>query len=311
MRIGIDSYSFHIALAAGRYDVFRTLDWLAAQGFSGIQLNINGPAGRFLGADPADTAHVARVRQRLSELGFFAEIGGRLATDPTTVAAQLRLAAAVGADVLRTLVGFTGSLAHTIALTRTAVEQVLPLARELGVRLAIENHEDVTAAELRALLDAIDDPFVGACLDTGNDLVVYGDPVAAARALAPRAISTHLKDHRLLRVGGVVYSVGTPLGAGDINLAEILAIIRASSPLDRLLLQNTLGYAAPLNPFHRLDLRPTSDYANLPTYDSAAALRADHLYLDLQDLSPVELQALAAQQEETLVRDLAHLRRLL
>lgn len=311
MKIGLDTFSFHIVLAAGRYDVFRALDWLAGLGFAGVQLNINGPHGRFLGADPNDAAHVSRVRQRLAGLGFFAEIGGGHATDATLVTRQLELAAAVGADVLRTVIGFHGSIAETIARTRAAMAQVLPLARRLGVRIAIENHEDVTAAELRALLDALDDPFIGACLDTGNDLVVYGDPLEAARLLAPRAISTHIKDQKLLRVAGTVYSAGVPLGKGDVDLPAILPVIVRESKLDRILIQNTTGYAAPLNIFQRPDLQPPHHYPNVPAYDSPDAARTAGIHLAIDSLKSADLQALAEQQNRDLTDDLRYLRQLL
>ncbi|MCP5529816.1 MAG: sugar phosphate isomerase/epimerase [Opitutaceae bacterium] len=310
MKIGIDTFSFHIALAAGRYDVFRTLDWLAQQGFSGVQLNINGPQGRFLGGDPDDAAHVRRVRTHLETLGFFAEIGGGHATDAALVARQLELAAEVGADTLRTVIGFHGTIDQTIAEARAAMTEVLPLARRLGVRIAIENHEDVTAAELRQLLEAIDDPLIGACLDTGNDLVVYGDPVEAARALAPRTISTHIKDQKLVRVAGTIYSAGTALGAGDIDLPAILPVISSTAPVDRILIQNTTGYAAPLNKFQRPDLQPAENYANIPIYESAATLREAGLYLDLENLPPADLHALAARQEQDIRKDLNYLRAL-
>ncbi|HRJ47533.1 MAG TPA: sugar phosphate isomerase/epimerase family protein [Opitutaceae bacterium] len=308
MRLGLDSFSFHIALAAGAYDLFRTLDWMAARGLSGLQININGPRGRFLSGEPTDAAHLRRVRQALAQKGFFAEIGGGHATDAALVSRQLELAAAIGADVLRTVIGFHGTLAATIGETRTAMEEVLPLARRLGVRIAIENHEDVTAAELRELLDTLDDPFVGACLDTGNDLVVYGDPLTAARALAPRAFTTHLKDHRLARVAGAVYSIGVPLGAGDIDLPAIITEIRRASPLDRLLIQDTTGYASVLNPFKRTDLRPPHAYPGVPAYATPAEAAQAGLILRLDDLSPKELTALAAQQEQNLAHDIAYLR---
>ncbi len=311
MRLGLDSFSFHLALAAGAYDLFRTLDWMEAQGLSGLQININGPRGRFLSGEPTDASHLRRVRRALESKGFFTEIGGGHATDAALVARQLELAAAIGADVLRTVIGFHETIHATIERTRAAMEMVLPLAHRLGVRIAIENHEDVTAAELRQLIDALDDPFIGACLDTGNDLVVYGDPLAAARDLAPRAFTTHLKDHRLARVAGTVYSIGMPLGTGDIDLPPILDVIRRESALDRILIQDTTGYASVLNPFKRADLRPPHDYPGIPAYTTSAEAAQAGLILRLDDLPPHELITLAAQQEHHLLQDIALIRRLL
>lgn len=310
MKVGIDSYSFHIQLAAGRYDVFRTLDWVAEHQLAGIQLNINGPRGRFLGADPTDTAHVDRVRRRAAELGLFLEVGGAHITDVPLIERQLHLAAALGADTLRTVVGFRDSIATTIDLASDAVALILPLARQLGVRIAIENHEDVTARELRTLLDTIADPVIGACIDTGNDLVVYGDPLTATRQLAPHAMSTHFKDHKLVRVGGTVHSVGVPLGSGDIDLVAILAVIHRETRLDRILIQDTTGYSAPLNPFNRPDLQSATDYPGIPAFANVAELVAAGYRLNLEGLPPDALAALAAQQDENLDHDMACIRRL-
>lgn len=310
MRLGLDSFSFHIALAAGTYDLFRTLDWMEAQGFAGLQININGPHGRFLGGEPSDAAHVRRVREAFTRKGFFAEIGGR-DTSPAMLEWQLRLCAEVGADVLRTLLVYQGTLEKTFDQTRRDLEASLPLARSLGVRIALENHEDVTAAELRQFLDLIDDPYLGACLDTGNDLVVYGDPVKAAQQLAPCALSTHVKDHRLARIAGTVHSIGVPLGAGDIDLPTIIAIIRRESRLDRLLIQDTTGYSSLLNPFKRPDLQSSPAYPGLPVYATPAAAAQAGLILRLDDLPPAALAILAAQQERNLGQDIATLRQLL
>jgi 3-oxoisoapionate decarboxylase len=310
MKIGLDTYSFHILLAAGRYDVFRALDWLAEAGFAGWQININGPHGRFLGGDPGDVAHVRRVRRAIEAKGFFVELGG-MRTAPEHVGWQLQLAADLGADVFRTLVVFQHSLDHTMATTRRDLEAVLPLAHRLGVKIALENHEDITAAELRSFLDTMPDSHLGATLDTGNDLVVYGDPVEAARQLAPRAFTTHIKDHRLIRVGGRVYSVGVPLGQGDLPLREQLRTICTMSPLDRVLLQDTSAYSSVLNPFGRADLQPREDYAGVFEFLDAAAAAAAGYRLNLEGLSPEKLKQLAQQQEERILHGHATLRALL
>jgi len=311
MKFGLDSYSFHLALAAGRYDIFRTLDWLENRGFSGLQININGPDGRFLGRDPSDLAHVRRVRTTLEQKGFFAEVGGGHASEPDTVARQLHLAADLGADTLRTVVGFDTSLAHTMDRTRRSLEASLPLARQLGVRIAVENHEDITAAELHELLESIDDPLLGICLDTGNDLVVYGDPLDGARLLAPRAMTTHLKDQKLVRVGATIYSVGVRLGTGDVDLPAILQVIKKESTLDRLLLQNCTGYSAPLNKHHRPDLHPVDRYSGIPSFATAAEARTAGFLLSPDDLTSTELTAAAIKQETEIEQDLSYVRSLI
>ncbi len=310
MKIGLDSFSFHIALAAGEYDIFRTLDWMADLGFNGLQININGPDGRFLGRDPNDASHVKRVRAALEHKGFFSEIGGRR-TSPDMLQWQLQLCADLGADVLRTLVVLKDDLPSTLAQTKQDMDVMLPIAHSLGVKIALENHEDVTAAELRQLLDLEPHPNLGACIDTGNDLIVYGDPLEAAQQLASRALSTHIKDHKLVRVDETIHSVGVPLGTGDIDLPSILKVIVNDSPLDRILIQDTTGYSSTLNKFKRSDLTPSSDYADVPTYTNETELRAAGLHLSLVGLSVEELKTLSTQQEQNIIQDLAFIRGLL
>lgn len=310
MKIGIDTFSFHIALAAGRYDIFRTLDWLEDLGFAGLQININGPDDKFLGADHSDADHLKRVRAAIEKKGFFVEIGGRR-TSPEMLQWQLQLCADIGADTLRTLVVLKDDLASTFAQTKRDMDAILPFAESVNVKIALENHEDITAAELRQFLDTIPHSHLGACVDTGNDLIVYGDPLEAAQQLASRAVSTHIKDHKLVRVGDTIHSVGVPLGTGDIDLPAILKVIATESPLDRILLQDTTGYSSRLNKFDRPDIHPTSDYADAPTYATEADLRIAGHHLNLANLNPEELAKLAEQQEKSIVQDLAYLRSLL
>jgi sugar phosphate isomerase/epimerase len=62
------------------------------------------------------------------------------------------------------------------------------------VPLAIENHKDWTADEMAALMKEKASRWLGVCLDTGNNIALLDDPMATVEALAPYAISTHIKD---------------------------------------------------------------------------------------------------------------------
>ena len=68
-----------------------------------------------------------------------------------------------------------------VSLERTVapLERACEAARSAGLTLAVENHGDLTAAELAWLLDRVD---AGVCFDTANALRV-GDDVLEAAAL--------------------------------------------------------------------------------------------------------------------------------
>jgi sugar phosphate isomerase/epimerase len=76
--------------------------------------------------------------------------------------------------------------------TARALRRAHARARAHGLTLALENHGDVDAGELQALLVAV--PGLTVCLDTANALRVGDDPVALARALAAHVSMVHLKD---------------------------------------------------------------------------------------------------------------------
>lgn len=310
MRLGIDTYSFQAELAAGKYNLFSTLEWMQAQQLCGLQININGPNGRFLGADPSDLDHRKRVRRAIEAVGFFVEVGGGQIIRETEVIRQLQLASDLGADVLRTIMSFETSLEHTLGLARKSLEVCLPIAESLGVRIALENHEDITGSELAGFLQEINHPSLGALLDTGNEFSVYQDPLEAARLLAPYAISTHIKDQKRVLVGDEVCSVGVALGTGDVPLPAIIKLLNQESALDRILLQNTVGYGTPMNRFNRSDLEPAFVSPDIPKYVDRSALEKQGYFFTLETLPESVLNQLADSQMMRLSQDIRYIRNL-
>jgi sugar phosphate isomerase/epimerase len=76
--------------------------------------------------------------------------------------------------------------------TSGALRGAVARARAHGLTLALENHGDVDAGEMLALLEAV--PGLKVCLDTANALRVGDDPVALARSVARDVAMVHLKD---------------------------------------------------------------------------------------------------------------------
>ena len=164
-------------------------------------------------------------------------------TDSSKLLLVLEMARQLGAEVVRTTVSQPGS-EQIIADAAAALGRVASEYEESGIALAIENHEDLTAAEVVDLIERIDSPAVGAVYDSGNSIPFYQDPVEEARLLAPYVRTTHIKDHILVRAGDdVVWSVGTPFGMGRIPLPKIVEILRTAPHITRLMIQVCYGYA--------------------------------------------------------------------
>jgi hypothetical protein len=249
---------------------------------------------------------VKKVREVLEDKGFFVEIAGRR-TRPDMLAWQLRLCADIGADVLRTTVVLEDTIQQTIQNAKRDLEAILPLAHDLGVRIALENHEDLRAGELLSIIEGINDDLLGVCLDTGNGQLVYEEPETTASLLAPYAITTHIKDQRLIRMDGTVFSVGVKLGSGDIDLPGILPIILKKSGLHRLLIQDTIGYSAPLNPKNRDDLRDREISADIPDM-TREDLKKEGLLFSIKGSGDEELTSWASIKSETIKEDVEFLR---
>lgn len=78
-----------------------------------------------------------------------------------------------------------------------ALRQVLPLAEELGVRIAFENvwNDFITDAdEAVRYVDQFESPWVGWYFDTGN-IVRYGRPPDWVKKLGSRTIKVDIKDY--------------------------------------------------------------------------------------------------------------------
>ena len=99
-------------------------------------------------------------------------------------------------------------------------------AERAGVRLALETHGDLRAADILDLFERVGMPdTLGVCLDNVNLIRVGDDMAEGTRLLAPHALLVQLKDHR----AGDPFVDGGPectaLGEGVADLPGLLGIL--------------------------------------------------------------------------------------
>lgn len=139
----------------------------------------------------------------------------------------LRATKAVGGDTMLLVPGHgkDGSQAEVFERALANIKQALPVAEEVGVKIAIENvwnhflydHEggtDQTADELARFVDAFESPWVGVQFDIGNHWK-FGDPAAWIRTLGSRIIKLDIKGFSRAE------DKFTPIGEGDIDWASV------------------------------------------------------------------------------------------
>ena len=88
---------------------------------------------------------------------------------------------------------------------------MLPLARELGIRMTIENHggPSKTAEGILRIIRGTDPAWVGSCLDFGN----WDDKVrmySEIEKLSPFAFHTHMKAYAFDEYGDETTGARTP-----------------------------------------------------------------------------------------------------
>ncbi len=89
-------------------------------------------------------------------------------------------------------------------------------AEELGLKIAIENGSHVATMQyMVALVDAVDSPALGICIDTGHAALGDLGPARAIRMAGKRLFALHLQDNW----GGADHHL--PPGCGQIDWCEV------------------------------------------------------------------------------------------
>jgi sugar phosphate isomerase/epimerase len=116
-----------------------------------------------------------------------------------------------------------------IDATIEVIRLLSPQLTDLGIKVAIETHADLTARELHSMLERLGGEVAAVTLDTGNLVMRLDDPIRAAELLAPAVVSTHVKDAVLAFTPRGLCWQARPVGSGIIPLPDILsAVIRAN-----------------------------------------------------------------------------------
>ena len=197
-----------------------------------------------------DDARLEEVRQAAASRNLYLEynFSRNEEFDPRltdTLAQGIAITRKLGADLAklsldirrpRPLYGscFHPKVMRQLCEVHDEIRAVLPMLEDSGIRLALENHTETFADEIIWLIDQVNHPLVGACVDTVNSLGVLENPETAVEKLAPYAFCNHFCDHKLTRDQYGVRFHGVALGDGDIDCFKTYEIIRRQSPTDRI-----------------------------------------------------------------------------
>ena len=229
MKLGISSYTFNWAMGMAGYDrpkhpltAIDLIHTAARMGAGVVQLCDAVPLATMMTSELDDLAALARG------VGVDLEIGTS-GTEPRRLRAFLAIATRLGARVVRTLLHAPDS-SPTLVQAEGWLREVAPDYADAGVTLGVENHDRQTCRELVALVNSVDSPACGICLDTANSLGALETTEAVLRLLMPYAVEIHYKDYAIGRVANQMgFAVtGAIAGQGVVDGGLVARSLRGS-----------------------------------------------------------------------------------
>ena len=223
---------------------FELLDKAVRWGLDGLHLD-DGVLENLETAYLKEVGAAAQERGLYLEYNFSMDLGRQGIGIQHDLAEAIATARALGADIVKVSMDlirprpvaasrFHPDVMGQIKSVASRLKQMIPAAEAADVKIAVENHCDTFSEEILWLLDRIDHPRVGACIDTVNAFMVMEDPMAAIENLAPRAYTNHFRDDRIEFQRHGFKLTGTAVGEGDIDIMRAYEIIKIQSSMNRI-----------------------------------------------------------------------------
>ena len=259
MKLGMHTYTLHLSgfgeswgfegnyAFEQTYDLFKLMDNAVEWGLDGLHVT-NVDLGSL---DPAHLAKVkaaAKARDLYLEynVSFNAPCDNRINSNVRDALLNAKL---FGADLVKFSLDIKrpkklyGSCMCPEVMSQLIVRcnefrENLPLLEETGLKIAIENHCDTYADEVIWLVEQINHPKVGTCIDTINPLCVLESPEEAIKKMAPYAFCCHFCDNAIIIDPDGTHSIGVAIGQGSYDCQKTLQTLKDYAPhLERITME--------------------------------------------------------------------------
>ena len=186
----------------------------------------------------SQTLSPQRVKEELDRRGLVMvpDYMALVNATPEEIKEYLNAVVAVGARVVRSTLSnvlcgdrrtLEGGWETRLEAVAKRLNEVLPYAEDLGVCIALENHQDASCDDLLLLAEMTNNsPSYGVTLDAGNPLAVGEGPVETAERLAPLIRHVHLKDYTIHFAPEGYRLVRCAAGDGVVDFPAILDILK-------------------------------------------------------------------------------------
>lgn len=195
-----------------------------------------------------ETSYLNEIGKRAKELGIQLQAGTgsicgtserfdkKHGSDIEHLKLCLRIAHDVGSNVARCYLGSwkdrkgKGLEPHMNRVVEVC-KAVKSLAKELGVKIAIENHAgDMTGWQLKNLIERAGPDYVGATIDAGNAAFTFEDPIENLKILGPYVVSSGIRDTAVWKNGKNIQTWWKAMGEGNVDWLEYFKLWRKVCP---------------------------------------------------------------------------------
>ncbi|HHY81285.1 MAG TPA: sugar phosphate isomerase/epimerase [Clostridiales bacterium] len=248
MKLGISTYTFTWAIGVPGYpkpdnpmDVIALLKQAYEYGVKVVQICDNIPLHTL------SREELTAIRDLSAQLGIQLEIGTR-GVEPEHLLKYLEICTFLGSNFLRTILQKNNAYV-SISEAAELLREVMPEFEKARVQVAVENHERHKVAELVSLVEEINSPWLGICMDTVNSFGALEGLYYVIDKLAPYTVNLHMKDFKIQRLNHMMgFEIsGTPAGKGQLNLDYAISEIRKHGKDPNIILELWTPYAGDIN----------------------------------------------------------------
>lgn len=253
MKIGVSTYSLSRAIMAGELTVLDAIKWIADNGGAHVEIT---PGSFELDENPELTEAIrVQADQAGIDISSYTIGANFVQADERSLVAEIErvkkhvdIAYALGTKHMRHDVAWRPIPESTIAnfyadlpnLTK-ACREVADYAAQFGITTSVENHGYHLQASDRviSLVQSVDRSNFRLLMDVGNFMCADENSVIAVQKTLPHASMIHIKDLYLrsfrhypgdgwIRTAGGNYLRGAIIGMGDIEMWDVIRIIKSS-----------------------------------------------------------------------------------
>lgn len=251
------AYAFHLNFRFGGMTPTDLLDFAVEQGLIGVKIHVEDGEAASLQVMPEAALQRFGAEARAMGLAVHVETS---TTAEDGLEQAVAIARAVGAGSLRCYPRYEGRVSQIIAQATEDLRHLERFDPEGRMHFTLEQHEDLTSAELVGIIEQIGNPRLSLLFDFGNMINAYETPLAALAVQAQHVTEVHVKDCLIVPDRDGWAHLACVSGAGHLPMQALLVeLLLLGSDLPQVTafgLEEEEAYFAPALRFPSEELDP-------------------------------------------------------